>query len=87
MPQNMHSVNLVHLCLVHCIYLGEEVEAAQAADDAVDIREPSAFTAGLRTAERKRQVQNTCVSQDCSSKYNHRIRPVEQSKAFVTQRH
>ena len=31
----------------HYIYLGEEVEAAQAADDAVDLREPSAFTTGL----------------------------------------
>ncbi len=38
----------LHLCLAHCIYLGEEVEAAQAADDAVYLREPSALTAGLQ---------------------------------------
>lgn len=48
------NVNFAHLCLVHCIYLGEEVEAAQAADDAVDLREPSAFAAGLRTASKKK---------------------------------
>lgn len=46
-------MNFVHLCLVHYIYLGEEVEAAQAADDAVDLREPSAFTTGLWTASKK----------------------------------
>lgn len=70
------------MCVAHYIYLGEEIEAAQAADNAVDLGEPSAFTTGLW---RKRQIQNTGVSQDCSSKYNHRIRPVEQSKAFFAE--
>lgn len=66
-------------------YLWEEVEAAQAADDAVDLGEPPAFAAGLQTA-RKNQNQNTQVSQDRSSNNNHGIRPVEQSKAFWTRR-
>lgn len=35
---------------VNSIYLWEEVEAAQAADDAVDLGEPPAFAAGLQTA-------------------------------------
>lgn len=47
-PSN-RFVHFILLCLYlsHYIYLGEEVEAAQAADDAVDLREPSAFTTGL----------------------------------------
>ena len=45
--QVMDSSELMCLCLSQCIYLGEEVEAAQAADDAVDLREPPAFTTGL----------------------------------------
>lgn len=35
---------------------------------------------------KKNQNQNTEVSQDCSSNNNHGIRPVEQSKAFWTDR-
>lgn len=61
------------------LYLGEEIEAAQAADDAVDLGKPPAFAAGLR---RKRQDQNSKVSQDRSSKNNLGIRAAEQSKAF-----
>ena len=56
-------VNFLHLFLVHCIYLGEEVKAAQAADDAVDLRKPSAFTAGLRTARKKKTgSKHLCVT-------------------------
>ncbi len=36
--------------------------------------------------QEKDSFKNTGVSQDCSPKYNHRIRPVEQSKVFVSQR-
>lgn len=65
------------------LYLGEEIEAAQAADDAVDLGKPPAFAAGLwRRRQRKRQDQNSEVSQDRSSKNNLGIRAAEQSKAF-----
>lgn len=52
----MHLLYFVHLCLclVHCIYLGEEVKTTQAADNAVDLREPSAFTTGLWTTSKKK---------------------------------
>lgn len=70
---------------VNSVYLWEEVEAAQAADDAVDLGEPPAFAARLKTATKKKnQNQNTEVSQDCSSNNTHGIRAVEQSKALWT---
>lgn len=73
-----------HTCIyVVFLYLGEEIEAAQAADDAVDLGKPPAFAAGLwRRRQRKRQNQNSEVSQDRSSKNNLGIRAAEQSKAF-----
>lgn len=41
------SVHFCFLILSHFNYLREEVKATQAADDTVDLREPSAFTTGL----------------------------------------
>lgn len=39
--------NTLHLRVAYYTYLGEEIETPQAADNAVDLREPSAFTTGL----------------------------------------
>lgn len=51
------------LCLVRYSYLGEEVETAQAADDAVDLGKPSAFTAGLWESEQETDRLQTASKQ------------------------
>lgn len=52
--EDMHIqyITFVYLCqcyvfLRHCVYLGEKVKAAEATDDAIDLREPPTFTTGL----------------------------------------